>query len=525
MLFIWCLLLYTLFAHRLFGIDGALHHLELSIMVMYYVWSTICLALEVGTGIEGLPSGMPYIVAAKKSEIAMLHGTLTKIDDGQIIHCTGCGFLMMVCRFYEERQEDKDRAAEKSHDSQDLDDQSQNEQHYYNYGRWMLLRMWKLQKLQDSLPWITPTKDADQSIPDQELVYEFEVVKRNRVNKLAKWEHNNRIGAYGVQLPMDFGQPTYFGELVLVLVAALNATLGILHRYAINTEPLGDEWLDKSRTLAMTVVVFACSHQIYRSLYCVAFTWYTCLLFMVQFEAVTEVHGAYKKQMPYYIDLRHEGNLETWYTARDYLNAYGKMHIFGQKNEIIVLSALVAAAAVSINAIFRYFSDANNVDWTDPGGLISLLNMILLGMFLFLSLFAMERINHTENKLLRKLEAISVTESRDTAMEISKRERLKELQEKDDADYGGKVSTAAATGLLAVAAAEKLKPQSGIGSNDAGRGKDTEGEGLIELHGQIAKNTEQLAGMKEVQVLSCLVLYIVLFDYNYTCCYFYLTLF
>ena len=151
--------------------------------------------------------------------------------------------------------------------------------------------------------------------------------------------------------------------------------------------------------------------------------------------------------------------------------------------------------------------------------------MILLGLLLFLSLAAMERINHTENKLLRKLEAISVTESRDTAMEISKRERLKELQEKDDADYGGKVSAAAATGLLAVAAAEKLKPRGGIGSNDAGRGKDTEGEGLIELHGQIAKNTEQLAGMKELQVLSCLVLYIVLFDYNYTCCYFYLTLF
>ena len=36
------------------------------------------------------------------------------------------------------------------------------------------------------------------------------------------------------------------------------------------------------------------------------------------------IEGAMHERLPCYLDLRHEGNLEGWYSARDYLNAYCK---------------------------------------------------------------------------------------------------------------------------------------------------------------------------------------------------------
>ena len=56
--------------------------------------------------------------------------------------------------------------------------------------------------------------------------------------------------------------------------------------------------------------------------------------------------------------------------------------MFGLKAQLMVGSAILVAGGISFNAITTYFSssESGSVDWTDPGGLISLLNMMMLGV-------------------------------------------------------------------------------------------------------------------------------------------------
>ena len=120
---------------------------------------------------------------------------------------------------------------------------------------------------------------------------------------------------------------------------------------------------------------------------------------------------------------------EGWYTAREYLDHYCNIHVFGIKNQAIVFSALIVSAAVSFSAVQTTFSSkgagASSVDWKNPSTLFSLLNMMVLGMLLFLCLVALERINVETDKLLKRLDLVGLEVSRVTNVEASVEERAK----------------------------------------------------------------------------------------------------
>ena len=113
--------------------------------------------------------------------------------------------------------------------------------------------------------------------------------------------------------------------------------------------------------------------------------------------------------------------------AREYLDHYCNIHVFGIKNQAIVFSALIVSAGVSFSAVQTTFSSKgpSAVDWKNPSTLFSLLNMMVLGMLLFLCLVALERINVETDKLLKRLDLVGLEVSRVTNVEASVEERAK----------------------------------------------------------------------------------------------------
>jgi hypothetical protein len=116
--------------------------------------------------------------------------------------------------------------------------------------------------------------------------------------------------------------------------------------------------------------------------------------------------------------------LEAWYCAREFLNLYTEQHVFGTKSQTVVAISLIISALVSLNAVTNYFSDSENIDWSNPGSSLSLINMLTLCVLLFLALVALEKINAETTKLVKKLDMVGIEVSRTSAVAQSARERL-----------------------------------------------------------------------------------------------------
>lgn len=110
-------------------------------------------------------------------------------------------------------------------------------------------------------------------------------------------------------------------ELVVMSFAACNACVGVLHRWSQGSQTITAD-LDGCIVVACMLSIFTGSAVVYRSLFAVGCKWYMCLLYMRQFTACMNINGATKDHLPCYMDLRHEGNLESWYTSRDYFDQY-----------------------------------------------------------------------------------------------------------------------------------------------------------------------------------------------------------
>ena len=164
----------------------------------------------------------------------------------------------------------------------------------------------------------------------------------------------------GMQTDIDTGKPTLQAQALLVCLSLLNASIGMLHRWSTGLTVVGDISGEGSVVITCAIVTFVGSYIVFSTLFRVAFRWYTVLIFMEQLAHVLIIEGAMHVHLPCYIDLRHEGNLEGWYCARDYLNAYCNVHIFGLKSQSIVASSLIISALVSFNAVTNYFSEIFN---------------------------------------------------------------------------------------------------------------------------------------------------------------------
>ena len=110
------------------------------------------------------------------------------------------------------------------------------------------------------------------------------------------------------------------------------------------------------------------------------------------------------------MDLRNKGNLDSWYTARQYLQEETNVECFAHKDQLPIAIALAFCAGVSVNALTNYFgSNSGPVDFsTSPGILISLFNIVVIGFFLLIPMVAMEKINMETSVLLRKMNQVAV---------------------------------------------------------------------------------------------------------------------
>jgi hypothetical protein len=237
----------------------------------------------------------------------------------------------------------------------------------------------------------------------------------------------------GMQTELDVGKPTQVAQYFLMCLAGINAMMGIVLRTGQSDSTfdsvMGETVFDSLIVLGCPTVTFVCSYYVYYTLFCTAFQWYTVLTFLTQMAQVLVIEGAMYANLPCYIDLRHEGNLEAWYCAREFVNLWTEEYIFGTKAQMVVATSLFISALVSLNAVTNYFSDSANIDWTNPGSSLSLLNMLTLCALLFLALVALEKINAETTKLVKKLDLVSIEVSSTSAVAQSAKERLDDDRE------------------------------------------------------------------------------------------------
>jgi hypothetical protein len=109
------------------------------------------------------------------------------------------------------------------------------------------------------------------------------------------------------------------------------------------------------------------------------------------------------------MDLRNKGNLDSWYTARKYLQEETNVECFAHKDQLPIALALAFCAGASLNALTNYFGGSEPVDFSaSPGILISLFNIVVVGFFLCVPMMALEKINTETTVLLRKMNQVAV---------------------------------------------------------------------------------------------------------------------
>lgn len=119
-----------------------MHSLEPTLAFLYYLWAAVILALQHATGLANLAGDDPFEVAYKKAELSLMRVSLTRIKDGQRVHCSGSGFLNMVCRL-PRRHDDDDEEDEED----DEDDDSGENEDMFSVGKGTLRKLWMQQYL------------------------------------------------------------------------------------------------------------------------------------------------------------------------------------------------------------------------------------------------------------------------------------------------------------------------------------------------------------------------------------------
>ena len=150
------------------------------------------------------------------------------------------------------------------------------------------------------LPWI------EDDIAPGIVINEFAFLD-NGVKSASDWEAENEVIERGMHTRIDTGRPTWFAEVMIISLAFLNASLGTIHRWSI--ESMDDDqstWNEDMaafaaehgqlavahQKFAVTVITMSCSWLVFRTMFCVAFQWYTVLTFMKQLSSVLSIDRA-----------------------------------------------------------------------------------------------------------------------------------------------------------------------------------------------------------------------------------------
>ena len=141
--------------------------------------------------------------------------------------------------------------------------------------------------------------------------------------------------------------------------------------------------------------------------------------------------------------------------------------------------AMFMCAGLSVNALTTYFADAGSVDFSAaPGILISLFNLVVIGVLLLIPLMALEKINMETSVLLRKMNQVAVELGK--SLEENVDERFREEQRATSSASTTASASASSSAAMAAQQAAEVAHAAAVQATGA-----TEHE-LSELRGRIA---------------------------------------
>jgi hypothetical protein len=379
-----------------------MHGIEIFVNTTYYLWATLCIATVVSSNVRGVRGDVTYSRAALKAEISSKSCSLTKIIDGITVTTSAMAIVQMVCRKHLGEDEEEEEEEDEEEEAMDL-------------SASLLKWFWRQDSPAAVLPWLADQMQHDDELSvmsdgqlNRMLVFEFQTKDPPRDKN--DWKFNLNIAMQGIQSELDLGRPNWKGRLFVAVLALLHGMLGLLHRTAFREQPaFGEGILDAAAAIGEIVCTTASSYVVYSFLFDIGLKWWMVFKFFKQTHSVIIVEEAIRDKLPCYMDLRASGNLESWWSARCYLLEECESLCFAHKDQLPIGVAVVVCGGMSLNALTNYFSDESEVTFNEsPGILITLYNLIVVGLLLMVAMLALEKLNMETSVLLRKMNKVSV---------------------------------------------------------------------------------------------------------------------
>ena len=284
-----------------------------------------------------------------------------------------------------------------------------------DYSSRLLRLFWQQDTASDSLPWLQGQMQHDEMLSSMSqaqlnrmLVYEFQLKDPPRDPNDVLFNLN--IAVQGLQSRIDTGRPKTRAKVAVGVLAVAHGLLGLVHRTAFREQQaFGDDVQEHASALGTCICTTVASYIVYTVLLRTGLKWWMVHLFLKQTHSAILVEEAISNHLPCYMDLRNQGNLDSWYSARQYLQEQTNAECFAHKDQLPIAIAMFMCAGLSVNALTSYFADAGSVDFSAaPGILISLFNLVVIGVLLLIPLMALEKINMETSVLLRKMNQVAV---------------------------------------------------------------------------------------------------------------------
>lgn len=397
------------------------HGIEIFVNTSYYLWAILCIATVVASDIRGIPGHVSFKQASLKAEIASKPCSMTKISDGMPMTTSAMAIVQMVCRQHHGDDEEED------------EDEGEEEEAGLDFSSRLLRIFWQQDDAILSLPWLQGQIQHDELLSSMSqaqlnrmLVYEFQLKDPPRDPNDTLFNLN--IAMQGLQSKIDTGRPKTRAKIAVGLLAVAHGLLGLVHRTAFRQQhAFGDGFREHASALGTCICTTAASYVVYTFLLRTGLKWWMVHLFLKQTHSAILVEEAIANHLPCYMDLRNQGNLDSWYSARQYLQEETNAECFAHKDQLPIAIAMLMCAGLSVNALTTYFADAGSVDFSAaPGILISLFNLVVIGVLLLIPLMALEKINMETSVLLRKMNQVAVELGK--SLEENVDERFRDVQ-------------------------------------------------------------------------------------------------
>ena len=413
------LVVYVTFENAKLSTQG----IEIFVNTSYYLWAILCVATVIASDIRGIPGHVSFKQASLKAEIAAKPCSMTKISDGMPLTTSAMAIVQMVCRQHCGDDEDEE------------EEEGEEEEAGMDFSSKLLKLFWQQDAASDSLPWLqgqmqhdTQLSSMSQAQLNRMLVFEFQLKDPPRdVNDSL---FNLNISVQGVQSKIDTGRPKTRAKVTVGVLAVVHGFLGLIHRTAFRQQHAFGQGLEEhASAIGTCICTTIASYIVYSILLRTGLKWWMVHLFLKQTHSAILVEEAITNHLPCYMDLRNQGNLDSWYSARQYLQEETNAECFAHKDQLPIAIAMIMCAGLSVNALTTYFAGgaAGGVDFSAaPGILISLFNLVVIGVLLLIPLMALEKINMETSVLLRKMNQVAVELGK--TLEENVDERFREQQ-------------------------------------------------------------------------------------------------